>query len=133
MKAQKVFISHANSKADRAFAKSLALKLHDKGFETWNDTDITASDDWEEKLRNSLHESSAVVVLVSPNWAISPWPAFEFGTAVAIGKKLIPILITNSQWTVPPMLRSMQMIDATKVDKNQIANSIEAAINNGQA
>lgn len=126
----KVFISHANSKKDREFAKSLALKLRDKGMETSNDTAIMAGEDWEEKLKKSLQEASAFIMLLSPNWTTSPWTAFEFGAAQAIKKKVIPILLANSQWTVPPMLRSMKMIDATKVDKNQIVNSIEEAIKN---
>lgn len=126
----KVFISHANSKKDREFAQSLALKLQDKGVETWNDAAIMAGEDWEENLRNSLHEASAFVVLLSPDWSTSEWTAFELGAAQAIKKKVIPILLANSQWAVPPMLRSMKMIDATKVDKNQIVNSIEAAIKN---
>lgn len=126
----KVFISHANSKKDREFAKSLALKLRNKGVETWNDTTIMAGENWEEKLRTSLHEASAFIVLLSPDWSTSEWTAFELGAAKAIKKKVIPILIANSQWTIPPMLRSMQMIDATKVDKNQIVSSIEEAIKN---
>lgn len=126
----KVFISHANSKKDREFAQSLALHLRDKGVETWNDTTIMAGEDWEENLRNSLDESSAFIVLLSPDWKDSEWTAFELGAAQAIRKKVIPILIANSHWAIPPMLRSMQMIDATKVDKNQLIKSIEAAITN---
>lgn len=130
MKTQKVFISHSNSTKDSEFAKSLAIKLRDKGVETWNDTAIMAGENWEDNLRNSLIEASAVVILLSPDWGASPMPAFEFGAAQAFKKKLIPILLANSQWSIPTMFRSMQMIDATKVDKNQIVNSIEEAIKN---
>lgn len=126
----KVFISHANSKKDREFAKSLALKLRDKGVEVWNDTDIMAGEDWEEKLRRSLEEASAFIMLLSPSWSTSMWTAFEYGAAQAIRKKIVPIVIANSEWTPPPMFRSMKMLDATKVDKTQIVKSIEEAIKN---
>ncbi len=130
MKTQKVFISHSNSTKDREFAKKLAVKLRDKGFETWNNAEITAGEEWESSLRKSLTEASAFIMLLSPNWSASPWPAFEYGAAQAFKKKVIPILLVNSEWTPPLMFRSMKMLDATKVDKNQIVSSIEEAIKN---
>lgn len=131
MKNQKsVFISHANSSNDRAFADNLAFHLSINGYEIWQDAQIDAGQNWERELRKALHDAAAVIVLFSSDWAESKWTAFEFGAAKAIGKKIIPVLISNANWNNPPLLKSMHLIDATKGNNDQLISSIVAAIKN---
>lgn len=125
-----VFLSYANARPDRDFARRLALELKEKGFDIWDDKRVMAGDDWEDILRTTLHEASAFVLVLSPDWSKGPRTAFEYGAAEVFGKKIIPVLITNSGWNVPPMFQKKAYIDATKLSKDQVATMIAAAIQN---
>jgi hypothetical protein len=46
---------------------------------------------WYDTILQNLEQSDIVLVLLAPSFAGSPWIMFEAGTAVALGKKLVPL------------------------------------------
>ena len=71
--------SHVDSVWMRAFRKHLnGILLHDCA--VWTDEDIAAGTTWEERLLGNLRQAAAGLVLVSPDYLVSPWCRRELKT-----------------------------------------------------
>ena len=87
----KVFISY--SRADKAFASELVLGLAACGFAPYIDRqDIAPGEDWEKRLAGLITEADSIVYIVSPDSLASENCALELRQAVALRKRILPVV-----------------------------------------
>lgn len=87
----KVFVSY--SRADKAFASDLVLGLAACGFAPYIDRqDIAAGEDWEKRLAGLITEADTVVYVISPDSLKSENCAEEFQQALALRKRILPVV-----------------------------------------
>jgi hypothetical protein len=87
----KVFVSY--SRADKAFASDLVLGLAACGFAPYIDRqDIAAGEDWEKRLAGLITEADTVVYVISPDSLKSENCAQEFRQALALQKRILPVV-----------------------------------------
>src|SRR3954471_20293329 len=106
-----VFISY--SRHDCApLAEELAAGLEVVGFDAELDRhDIAAAENWETRLENLIQGSDSVIFLLSPEAVTSPRCAWEVDKAVALSKRLIPVVgKTVQEDTVPDRLRQLNYV-----------------------
>lgn len=124
----KIFISYSQS--DQEEAKRLVAALRATDLVGWLDAaDIAAGASIPSAIRNALLESSAIVVLLSPSALQSNWVQFEIGAAEALGKKIIPVIISGSlaESGLPEILKDRKVIDARNRPKTVVAEEINIA------
>ena len=103
-----VFISY--SRKDSAFARKLAGDLEKAGYDVWWDlTDLRGGDDWPRVIPAAIESSQYVIVVLSPNSAVSEWVEKEYTQALGLRKKIIPILLKPSP--VPFALNTINYVN----------------------
>src|SRR5687768_2490536 len=103
-----IFISY--SRKDIAFVRQLAGDLEKAGYDVWWDlTDLRGGDDWPRVIPAAIESSQYVIVVLSPNSAISDWVAKEYTQALGLRKKVIPIMLKPS--SVPFALNTINYIN----------------------
>jgi TIR domain/WD domain, G-beta repeat len=96
-----VFISY--SRDDLAFADQLRVALQGFGFGVTIDRDdITGGDAWKKRLSDLIREADTVVFVLSPSSADSPTCAWEVKEAVALGKRILPVICRALASADPP-------------------------------
>ena len=91
-----IFISY--SRKDINFVRQLAGDLEKAGYEVWWDlTDLRGGDDWPRVIPAAIESSQYVIVVLSPNSAVSDWVEKEYTQALSLHKKIIPIMLANSR------------------------------------
>lgn len=129
---KKLFLSYA--RADYSFAHRLVEHLKQYGASGWMDNaDISAGNAVASAIRSALQESSAVVVLVSPDSLRSPWVEFEVGAAAALGLPIIPVVVGGKgvENDLPEPLRGIVLLDARNRPVSEIAEELERAVAEG--
>jgi hypothetical protein len=124
----KIFISYSQS--DQEEAKRLVAALRATDIVGWLDAaDIAAGASIPSAIRNALLQSSAMVVLLSPSALQSNWVQFEIGAAEALGKKIIPVIISGglAESGLPEILKDRKVIDARNRPKTVVAEEINIA------
>jgi TIR domain-containing protein len=103
-----IFISY--SRKDIAFIRKLAGDLEKAGYDVWWDlTDLRGGDDWPRVIPAAIESSQYVIVVLSPNSAISDWVAKEYTQALDLRKKIIPIMLAPSR--VPFALNTINYVN----------------------
>src|SRR5678816_2991943 len=103
-----IFISY--SRKDIGFARKLAGDLEKAGYEVWWDlTDLRGGDDWPRVIPAAIEASQYVIVVLSPNSAISDWVEKEYTQALGLRKRIIPIMLRQSR--VPFALNNINYIN----------------------
>lgn len=122
---KKAFISY--SVADKAIAVSLARELNRLGNDTFLDArDFIPGENWEERLKAEIKSSSYFVPVISPNFVTSYWSMQELGAALALGIKIIPILVEPTQ--IPINISKFNFLDLTKIKTADIKQMLSNAI-----
>src|SRR5512138_2916942 len=104
----KVFISY--SRKDIDFARRLAGDLENAGYDVWWDlTDLRGGDDWPRVIPAAIESSQYVIVVLSPNSAVSDWVEKEYTQALGLRKKIIPIMLNPSP--VPFALNTVNYVN----------------------
>ncbi len=122
---KKVFISYARD--DSKAARDLLDNLPDAEVSGWMDlADINSGDAVSRSIKDAIRDASAVVVLLSPQSAANQWLNFEIGAALAMDKRIIPVLIGDGDIEVrlPDWLQGMMYIDARKRPMAQLAQEV---------
>lgn len=95
----KVFLSHAH--ADARLAGRVRKALAESGFELWDpQRDILPGDNWASEVAHALEESDAMVVLLTPAAARSPYVKREIEYALGAknySNRLIPVVVGNRE------------------------------------
>lgn len=120
-----IFISY--SRKDIAFARELAGDLEKAGYDVWWDlTDLRGGDDWPRVIPAAIESSQYVIVVLSPNSAISDWVAKEYTQALDLRKKIIPIMLEPSR--VPFALNTINYVNFASGDYVDNLNKLLAAL-----
>jgi TIR domain-containing protein/WD40 domain-containing protein len=115
-----VFISY--SRRDKVFTQKLYEALTTASRDVWADwDDIPASSDWDAEIKQGIQETNSVLFVLSPEWIKSNECRKEMVHAVAMGKRLFPILyLPVDPKDVPPELAKINWVylrDADDFDK----------------
>jgi len=124
-----VFISYAHSDSDEAHRLVESLQAGNvTGF--LDRADIVAGDVISSDVRSALKQSTAVIVLLSPRALHSEWVQFEIGAAEAMGKKIIPIIVSGERLEeqLPDILRDRMWIDARGRSHAEVIRDVEHAL-----
>jgi hypothetical protein len=110
---QRIFISY--SRKDSAFVRRLAGDLEKAGYDVWWDvSDLRGGDDWPRVIPTAIESSDYVIVVLSPNAVISEWVEKEYTQALALHKKIIPIMLARS--SVPFALNTINYVNFSTGD-----------------
>ena len=91
-----IFISHSSSDLDEAL--EIREQLIGRGFQIWMAAeDIQPGVNFAEEITKSIHQSDAVVVLLSPESIASPHVKREVNLTIDRQKFLIPVLLGGSR------------------------------------
>jgi WD40 repeat protein len=109
-RALKVFVSY--SRKDEEFARELVIGLQFGGFEPYLDRhDISAGEDWEARLGRLIEAADTVVFIITPDAVESKRCAWEVECALAVRKRVLPIVWRNvEEARVPAALKRLNYI-----------------------
>jgi hypothetical protein len=107
----KVFISYSR-KDSTAFVDELVLGLEDRGFAPILDRhDIKPGEPWEARLSGLIEQSDTVVFVVSPQAVKSERCVWEVDKALALSKRLLPVIYKSvPDADIPDKLSNLQFI-----------------------
>jgi hypothetical protein len=110
----KVFISYARVDMDRAL--ELEQVLIANSMDIWRDQhSIYAGEQWPKAIGEAIADCDAVLLLWSADSAASHFVEFEWATALALKKTIIPCLLDHTR--LPPALAAINSIDCRNVDE----------------
>jgi len=120
-----LFLSYSHK--DLELAKELYDGFTDAGLQCFiSEKDISASEQWEDKIREAIHKSKRILLLITPRSINSHWVLLESGAAWVLKKNLVPALAYVKPEELPDPIRSCQ---ARLVEtKNQIQMLIEELV-----
>ncbi|MBK9751500.1 MAG: SUMF1/EgtB/PvdO family nonheme iron enzyme [Chloroflexi bacterium] len=98
-----IFISY--SKKNRDYARALANKLLDAGFDVWIDDRIDYGDDWWQVIVKAIRECAAFLVVMTPDSDASKWVQREVTLADHLPKPIFPVLrdgdlLSSDNWSM---------------------------------
>lgn len=89
-----VFISYKS--ADHKFAFELKSQLEKAGYEVWIDKErLRAGEDWREEIETAIRQSFVLILILTPEAALSKYVIYEFAYAWALNIKVIPVMFKN--------------------------------------
>ena len=102
-----VFISYDREDSD--FAELVQAKLSRAGHTTFLDLEILdVGDDWRDKIDLALRASQVLVVIMTPEAAVSHYVAYEWAFALGAGLKVIVLELQTTE--LHPRLAVLQRI-----------------------
>ncbi|MEX2513040.1 MAG: toll/interleukin-1 receptor domain-containing protein [Cyclobacteriaceae bacterium] len=102
-----VFLSY--SRDDLQAAKLVQQELESKGIKVWRDQDsIYGGERWPQAIGEGIAGKSLFVLLWSAMASKSHYVEFEWNTALALRKKILPILLDQTE--LPPSLKAIHGI-----------------------
>ena len=120
-----IFISY--SRKDIEFVRRLAGDLEKAGYDVWWDlTDLRGGDDWPRVIPAAIESSEYVLVVLSPNSAISDWVEKEYTEALGLRKRIIPILLKPSP--IPFALNTINYVSFTEGEYTDNLHKLLAAL-----
>jgi hypothetical protein len=124
----RVFLSYSD--ADRDFAKRLASHLSRRGCDVWDPSDrLYPGDNWALKIGRALKESTAMVVLLSPDSVKSEWVRREIEYAIGDRNyegRVFPVLVRPTE-EIPWILQKLGILRASK-SPAEISRRIASAL-----
>ncbi|QPC84401.1 TIR domain-containing protein [Phototrophicus methaneseepsis] len=102
-----VFLSY--SPKDQRFVAGLREVLVRAGHKPWIDPRPRPGQDWRLDIDDAIRSSDALMVVVTPAAAESVYVTYEWASALAYGKKVIPIIVRPAD--VHPRLETLERFD----------------------
>jgi len=103
----RIFISHSSK--DSWVAKTIEKELSAIGADTFLDAkSIQTGQLIDQEIQKNLKNSDELLILISSNSVKSHWVWIEVGSAIALGKKIIPIYL-NIPIDKAPQLLSLHL------------------------
>ncbi|HEU5034016.1 MAG TPA: TIR domain-containing protein [Mycobacteriales bacterium] len=123
-----VLISY--SRHDAAFATRLARALKERGKSPWLDVQgIEDGEVFPAALREAIERTDGMVFVISPAAASSPFCQQEVDHALALGKRIVPVLhspVPDDQ--LPPGIRERQWVQAGKAIRGETVDRLVRAL-----
>jgi hypothetical protein len=112
----RIFISHSSK--DKWAARRIAKDVEELGHEVFLDEkDIVTGDAIDTSIRNNLKKSDHFLLLLSPASLNSSWVLVELGGAIALEKRIVPILLYVGANEVPQVINLKLARDINDIDK----------------
>lgn len=112
----RIFISHSSK--DKWAARRIAKDVEELGHEVFLDEkDIVTGDSIDVSIRQNLKQSDHFLMLLSPASLNSPWVLVELGGAIALEKRIVPILLYVGANEVPQVINLKLARDINEIDK----------------
>jgi len=112
----KIFISHSSK--DKWAARRISKDLTDMGFQTFLDEkDIKSGEPIDEAIRGHLKDCDDLLILLSPASLNSHWVLIEVGGAMALGKRIVPVLLYLGANEIPSPISKHLARDINEIDK----------------
>lgn len=109
-----IFLSYAEK--DHVQAAALAEQLQQSGLKLFfARKDLDAGSAFTDEIREALGASRELWLLATPNSVNSIWVATEWGTAWALKKRIVPILLDTATAELPDRLRALQTVALPEV------------------
>lgn len=106
-----VFISY--SKSDKFFAELLENKLTKESISVWrDDSSLSAGEEWRQSIDIGIGHSKIMIVALSQASCASHYVTYEWATALALKKTIIPVLLEKCERH--PKLEPLQYVDFTR-------------------
>ncbi len=103
-----VFISYASK--DAIFADLTKMKLKEAGIRVWLDHgNLRGGDEWRDAIDQGIATSDVMLVVLTPSSCESSYVTYEWGFALGMRKKVIPILLEDAN--IHPRLEVLQYLD----------------------
>ena len=130
----RVFLSHSH--VDAPLAAKVSEALEERGLEVWNaERELLPGDNWAAEVARALEESEAMVVLLTPDAANSPYVRRDM--LYALGAKnyshrLIPVVVGDRErlpeQQIPWMVRRLPWfeLDSQHAEVQPIADAIRS-------
>jgi hypothetical protein len=129
MGVQKLFISHSIEDAD--WARSFAKALKERGVTVWlEDFEVKPGESWGDANESALRSSDVLVPLLDGETSSTRVFFFELGAAIAMGKRVVPILARGLDPAVLPpkvRLRPYLVRDTPEQTAEDLSDTLEAA------
>ncbi len=113
-KSNSIYLGYHSIEAE--FVVRLATELRNAGFPVWLDRlDLNETEDWYTALQKAIHQSSAVLTILSPDYMSSQFGQYELKYAYDNGRKILPVLyrvVNAAQWN--PAVDYRNNIDFTE-------------------
>lgn len=108
---EQVFISYKHEEKD--FTDIMIHQLQSAGFQVWVDIEqLRAGENWRESINFAIHDSFAVVLIISPSSKVSEYVTYEWAYAQGAGIKVIPVMLKQTD-KLHPQLEMLQYLDFT--------------------
>ncbi|MGB7339136.1 MAG: toll/interleukin-1 receptor domain-containing protein [Phototrophicaceae bacterium] len=109
-----IFISY--SRTDMDYVQKLEQRLLSEGFTVWRDNHIQSGDAWWQVVKANLRDCAAMIVVMSPRAALSPWVLRETAIADFLNKPVFPLLLkgepTGDAWSIYAFIHHTDVRDA---------------------
>jgi len=123
---KRVFISHSNT--DKELARDVARKLKAAGLEAISTEKLSlGTGQLMEILRKAIHESEAVLFLITPSALESEWAFFELGAAEALEKRVVLIGAGVNRRQLAAPFRDYQVVPYDRVEKAIMGLALDLA------
>jgi hypothetical protein len=110
-----VFLSFADANRDEA--RLIEAKLTAVGQNVFlSPKELRPGDDFADRIRDAIHDSGEVWLLVTPQSLKSEWVTTEWGAAWVLRKIIVPILFRCDPDDLPARLKRLQCIDLHSID-----------------
>lgn len=112
----KVFISHSSK--DKWLARKISEDLSNRDISTFLDEkDIQTGESIDQSVQEHLGECDESLILISPASLQSHWVLIELGGALALKKRIIPILIHVGVNQMPDVIQKRLARDINEIEK----------------
>ena len=109
-----VFLSYSR-RTETVLVDRIEAALASRGADCWVDReDLFPSSPWRAEIEQAVLEAHAFVFVISPESVVSTYCRAELDRAVALGKRLVPVVARDAPaGSVPPELAGLQFISFT--------------------
>jgi hypothetical protein len=102
------FISYSHD--DAAFVEELEERMESVGLLYWTDRKIKLGQEWRKSIDNAIHESAAVILVVTEKSMNSHYVTYEWSYAMGRDKKIVQIVLQRPK-EIHPKLEPEQHMD----------------------
>lgn len=111
-----IFVSHSSK--DKWAARRIAKDVEELGHTVFLDEkDISTGDSIDDSIKSHLKNSDHFLVLLSPASLGSQWVLIELGGAIALEKKIVPVLLYVTANELPTVINLKLARDINDIDK----------------
>lgn len=120
-----IFVSHSHQ--DNEWCRPLVAALKAVGYDVWYDeTGLAGGDAWVVSIQREVQARDVFLLILTPDAWTSPWVQDELQLAIATRRRIIPVLLRNTQ--VDGFILTTQWVTVVGEEPQVAARSVILAI-----